>query len=109
MPMSLTVTVLHPKTQPEHLGLIPEFMNEGDPRPAREQIHDNYRHGGGWHGMPGFKLTWKNELPILQYPGDPPLIPLAVMRLRQERIFVYLHGITAIVQPDGTFEASRLD
>jgi len=31
------------------------------------------------------------------------------MRLRQERIFVYDAGIVAIVQPNGSFEAARID
>ena len=68
----------------------------------------SYAHGGGWHGMNGFRMSDPKTC-ILQYPGDPPLKPIAMMRLRDERIFVYEHGITAIVQPDGSFEAARLD
>jgi hypothetical protein len=31
------------------------------------------------------------------------------MRLRDELIFVYLHGYVSIFQPDNTFEACRMD
>jgi hypothetical protein len=31
------------------------------------------------------------------------------MALRDEAIFVYLHGYVAIFQEDGTFEACRMD
>ena len=103
------VYFLHPKATEDHVGMIPDFLDESDPRPAKEQIHDNYVHGGGWRNMKGFTLNWLDETPVLQYPGDPKLRPLAVMRLREERIFVYQYGITAIIQPDGSFEAARLD
>jgi hypothetical protein len=87
------------------LGFIPEFISELDPRPAREQIADNYC--GGWRPMRGMA---RNPITsALTYPGDPPMVPLATARLRDEIIYVYESGWTAIVQPDGSFEVSRLD
>ena len=56
------------------LGFLPSFLSEADPRPAAEQIHANYTHGGGWnprlHGQSFDPVTL-----ALTYPGDPPLYP----------------------------------
>ena len=103
--MSLTVIFLHPKATPDHVGLIPEFMSESNPQPAKAQIHANYAHGGGWHNMEGFTMKGTT----LWYPGDPAYEAIAVMKLRDETILVYEYGITAIVQRDGSFEVARLD
>ncbi len=96
----------HPQFDPEMLGLIPAFLDEADPRPAREQIDENYRHGGGWSPQPKFKMLPDGNL---SYPGDPPLLLLAETRLRDELIRFYDLSYLAIVQPDGSFEAARLD
>jgi hypothetical protein len=98
--------MLHPKMTPEHLGFIPSFLSEDDPEPAAKQIHKNYTGGGGWFPMHGFE---KEDNNVLQYPGDPPLKPLAMTMLRKETILFYQHDIVCIVQPDGTWEAARLD
>jgi hypothetical protein len=90
------------------VGFIPQFLNERDPRPAREQIDANYAHGGGWLPNPGFKLV-SGPPHSIKYPGDPMLKPLAEAKLRDETIIVYESGITAIFQKDGSFEVSRLD
>ena len=100
------VLLLDHRVTPDMLGLIPHFLDAGDARPAHEQLDANYQHGGGWRPMPGFKLGHQMTL---RYPGDPALQPLAVMRLRQEEIYMYPHGFVAIVQPDGSFEAARMD
>ena len=89
-----------------HLGFLPGFLNDNDPRPAVEQLDANYRHGG-WHPMEGFTMNPRTF--VLSYPGDPPFRPLAMIALRQERVFVYEHAFVAVVQPDGKFEAARLD
>lgn len=90
----------------DHLGLIPSFLSETDPRPAAEQINTNYGFAGGWNPQPKFKLLNDGSL---EYPGDPVLHPLFESRLRDEHIFVYEYGYTAIVQKDGSFEVCRLD
>lgn len=89
------------------LGFLPMFMREEDPRPAREQIHDNYRHGGGWRSFTGFDYN-PRTLEIV-YPGDPPMLPLATTKLRDETIIFYPHAWLLVLQPDGTFEVSRVD
>lgn len=106
---------------PDHLGLIPAFFMDSDPRPAVEQINDRYAHGGGWFdlkvGERGFKAA--DDGKKLLYPGDPPLHALAEAYLHRdhvpgnnpprERIVIYQHGFVAIYQPDGSFRVARLD
>lgn len=88
-----------------HLGYIPSFLSEADPRPAKEQFEENYSFGG-WQPMKGFKL---NKDMSLKYPGDPPMKPWAEATLRQELIYVYQSGWVMILQPDMSFEVARLD
>ncbi len=102
----LKFTLLHPKMTLEHLGFIPEMLSEEDPRPVREQLDENYAHGGGWDPFKGFKMREDNSI---KYPGDPAHPPLARARLREETIYFYESAWVAIVQPDGSFEISRMD
>ena len=68
--------------EPDDLGLLPSFLDDADPRPAREQLDANYRHGGdpNWRTEPA-SLDDKDRL---CYPGDPPLDWLAMTALRDE-------------------------
>jgi hypothetical protein len=102
---------LDPRFDMEQLGFIPSFLSEDDPRGAREQLDSNYAHGGGWRPLEGWKIVNKNILiiPIIQYPGDPPLKPFAMTGLRDEVIYFYPHAQVMIVQPDGHFEVARMD
>lgn len=96
------------RTTDDHLGLIPSFLSVHDPRPAKEQFDQNYRHGGGWSPYP--KGSWTMaENHTIKYPGDDRMKPLASAQLRDETIFVYEMGIVAIVQKDGSFEVARMD
>ena len=94
-----------PRTTPEALGLIPSFLSADDPRPAREQFHERYVFGG-WQPIAALTLIAGE---CLKYPGDPPLWPIAETQLGDERIILYPASIVAIVQPDGSFEAARMD
>lgn len=103
-----TVIILEMRyADPNFVGFIPTFLDTDDPRPAAEQFAERYIYGG-WRPQSGF-VKDPSGLPILHYPGDPPLKPIAVMRLREETIFVYLHGYVSIFQKDGSFEACRMD
>lgn len=97
---------LHPKATPEMLGYIPLFLDEDDPRPAREQLDSNYGHGGGFRPQAGFEMMPNGDL---TYPGDPPFAPLAETKLRDEIIRVYNYAYVAIIQPDGSFVVCRMD
>jgi hypothetical protein len=102
-----TVLILDARySDPNFVGFIPTFLDLDDPRPAAVQFQERYAYGG-WRNQEGF--TTRDGTPTLHYKGDPPLKPIAVMRLRDEMIFVYLHGYVSIFQPDGTFEACRMD
>jgi hypothetical protein len=91
---------------PEELGMIPDFINQKDPRCARDQFDSNYAHGGGWIPIRGF--THKGM--VLQYPGDPPYHPIAMWPLRDEMIVIYRYGLVAIFQvKDGSVDVARLD
>jgi hypothetical protein len=94
---------LHPSMTHESLGFVPGFLDENDPRPAAVQFDRNYI--GGWHPMAGFTL----ESGQLYYPGDPPLLPLAETRLRDEIIRLYEYEWVVVIQPDGSFQVSRMD
>lgn len=105
-PLHPSVFALNPRCTEHHVGFIPTFLDENDPRPAREQFAERYVHGGWRHQE---VLTKGNRRYSLKYPGSPELHPIAVMSLRDEKIFVYDHGYVAIWQKDGTFEACRMD
>jgi hypothetical protein len=104
--MMITVKFLHPSATDDHVGEIPYWLSADDPRPAAQQLDRCYNHGGGWRPFSGHTLTENNNL---KYPGDPPLRPIAEMRLRDELILIYEHSWVVIVQPDRTFAACRLD
>jgi len=91
---------------PDHVGMIPLWLDERDPRPAREQLDAAYQHGGGWRPFKGFKMLRDHSI---KYPGDPALKPLALMKLRDEVIAVYPHAWVMILQKDGSFEICRMD
>lgn len=104
--MTINVTFLHPRATWDHVGLIPDMLSEHNPKPAVQQLHDGYSHGGGWDPFNGFKLAADNSL---TYPGDPALKPIAEMKLRDELILVYEHSWVAVIQPDRSFEVCRMD
>lgn len=99
-------TLLHPRATTSHLGFIPDFLLESDPRPAKEQFNERYAHGGGWFPVPGWSLQSGGRL---KYPGDPHMDPIASGKLRDEFIYIYQHAFVCIVQKDGTFEVARMD
>jgi hypothetical protein len=87
------------------LGLIPEFLSDDNSANARTQFDICYV--AGWNPMKGFRLN-KDSL-VLTYPGDPPLRPIAKTKLREETIVFYPHAWVMILQPDGSFEVTRMD
>lgn len=98
--------LLHPQMTMDNLGYIPYWLSEDNPKSAREQLDDGYRRFGGWQPFNGFKLEADNRL---LYPNDPPTIPLAQTKLRDELIVFYPHSWVAVIQPDRSFEVCRMD
>lgn len=88
------------------VGLIPHFLDVTSPRSAIEQFADNYQ--GGWSPLPGF--TWDKKTGALSYPGDPPMMPRAWTKFRDEVIIVYPYGWVLVTDANGfSFECSRMD
>lgn len=89
------------------VGYIPSFVSADDPRPAWEQFDERYVFGGWNPALPG---KWKLMADdYLHFPGDPPLEPIAMAFIREEKIIIYPHAWVAIVQPNGDFSVARLD
>jgi hypothetical protein len=95
-------TILHPEAI-DMLGILPDFLNESDPRSAREQIGAKYI--GGWHPLGRFEMLSTGKL---KYPGDPPIDLIAEATFRDEIIRVYDCSWVAIIQPNGDFEVARI-
>lgn len=98
-------------TNARYCGMLPEFFSEHDPRPAHEQLDENYAHGGGFNPFHGYTLhdvdKWGGS--YLQYPADPPMREIARAKLRDEIIILFQGEWVAIVQPDGKFVVTRCD
>lgn len=96
-------------TNQQAAGYIPWFLDEDDPRPAKEQINQNYI--SGWNEFEGFILhDWKKpDRAYLSYPDDPPMREKSRAKLRDETLILFQSDWFAIVQPDGTFNVARLD
>lgn len=104
----------HPEDAVNMLGYIPEFLSVADPRPAQQQLHENYAHGGGWNDFQGFKLhgggdEGGDEEYSLEYPGDPAYHEVGRAKLRAETVVVFQHAWVAVIQPDGSHRIARMD
>lgn len=97
---------LHPKATPGMLGYIPNWLHKDNPKSVTEQLNDGYVFGG-WQPFEGFTLNTDNL--NLEYPGDPPTIPLAQCRLRDELIVFYQHSWVGVIKKDWSFEVCRMD
>lgn len=100
--------LLHKEARVEHLGLIPFFLSERDPRPVVEQINANYKHGG-WHSMRHMKWFLDFTNMRLRYPGDPSMLPLASVDLGEEQVYIYPHAWVVVIQGDMTWDIARID
>lgn len=102
----LEFKMLNPSYTEADLGMLPFFAWESNPKSAKEQINDNYRHGGGWQSFQGFTF---NKDTSISYPNDPPQHPIAIAKLRDEVIFVYEGSWVLILQPDRSYDVARID
>ena len=93
-------------------GLLPEFFSLDDPRPARDQLHEAYAHGGGVRPFDGFTVLGSRDDPEslrLSYPGDPELPALAYAHLRNELIVMFTYSWVAIFPLSGAPIITRCD
>lgn len=88
----------HPRMTMEHLGLIPGWLHEEDPRGIAEQMDAHYGFGGfKQYPISGYKVY---RAMCLKYPGDPLMRPLATLKLRDETLAFYDHAICAVFDKD---------
>lgn len=93
--------------EPISLGFLPDILREDDPRPVKDQLEDRYAHGGGWRPIKGFKMRAGH---VLRYPGDRPFRPSAIAQFGDEKVIFYRAGsLLAVIQPDKSFEVTRVD
>lgn len=86
-------------------GFIPDFLDETDPRPAREQLAERYI--GGWNPFKGFAFDAATM--TLRYEDDPVLLPESALLFRDETLLIYQSDWVLILQKDNSFEISRMD
>lgn len=110
--------LMHPQAEPEHLGFVPQFFDDQDPRPAAEQLAERYAHGGGWHSFGKGLFRVREHDGALIFPGSPedgepdevyPLIAIAALPLSGERLRFYTSALLAVVKDDDSFEVTRVD
>lgn len=110
---------LDPRVTEDHLGMIPHFLWDSDPRTAVDQINERYAHGGGWRPLSNFLPLGaynfaEGVAPKLRYPGDPPFHPYAMATLHADtdaaEVFViYEHAFCAIFRNGELYQVARLD
>ena len=91
------------------MGMIPYMVTPLDPRPAVEQLHEGYAHGGGWHDFDGFKVEEKAGGFTIKYPGDPVYKERARITMRDEKIVIFDHGWVLVVAPGKPHRIARMD
>lgn len=92
------------------LGYIPQIITSGDPRPVIEQVNDRYAHGGGWNSFGKGKWILNRKAMSIQYPGDPPHLPLAHAQISEtEAVWVYECAWVLIDRGGDDWEISRMD
>lgn len=117
----ITFQALHENITLEHLGLIPLFISNDDPRSAVEQIDENYQHGGGWKDLGVIDVHVEyDKRKILQsigYEGEPMRsYAKATHMVAQngekfaEEIYICEYSMVVVVDlRNGSFRWSRID
>lgn len=104
-------------TNPDLCGWLVAFLDDEDPREAKEQLHARYAHGGGWQPFKGFSLIEmkqdalgvRGDFLALKYPEDPPMKEIGRTQLRDETVVLFEGSWVAIVQKTGEWEVARID
>lgn len=106
--------VLFDGADPECWGFILGFLDEDDPRPAKEQFNEKYL--GGWFPFKYFDLVTSNMTLVFNGEQDPedgppdlPLFPLSMIQFREEMLLLYPHDWVVIIQNDDTWEVARMN
>jgi hypothetical protein len=100
-------------TNEEAAGMLPEILRPDDPRPVKEQLNDRYSHGGGFMASKGFTFKKEGDKAILSYEiedDDPEIYQeWSRSKVNDEELYLFDASFMAIVQPDGTYEVTRVD
>jgi hypothetical protein len=112
-----TWEMMHDKATPDHLGLIPSFLDASSDKSLADQLNDGYQHGGGypnrgWSSSPGRPGPWRYdaEKHTLNYPGDPPFTALWRMSKGDEELIVFGSAIVMVRdRKTGSFVVGRMD
>jgi hypothetical protein len=95
--------------KPSLWGHIPGFLQESDPRPARDQFN-RYNRGGGnraWLRIMG--AAFDNATLTLTLPGERPMAAISALRFRSELLYLFDGNWVCIVQPSGSYEVAKMD
>lgn len=85
-------------------GVLLIWLDEDDPRDAREQFDSNYP-----FGLIETRGGTVRDNGVYEYPEDPPLHPLMSCKLHDvEDVYLYQHAMVAIVR-DGVAFVTRMD
>lgn len=87
------------------VGFVFDGLSETNPAGAVEQLDRSYAHGGGWRPLKGF--SYANER--LSYAGDPDMMLIATVKLRDETIMLFESAWVCVLQLDGSIEVARMD
>lgn len=109
LPAGTVWEFLHDDFNMEMLGFIPGWLSNDDPDPPEKQIDKNYSHGGGWRPMSSKEWGVDRETYTIQYPEDPPLLPLAKTKVHDDIVVFYPYAFVGVFRPDGTYEIARVD
>ena len=72
----------------------------------QDWFNEVYSHGGGWMPFSGFTLNDDNSL---SYSGDPDQHPRYTMQVGEQTVCMYDGAWVCIINPDRSFEISRMD
>jgi hypothetical protein len=90
------------------LGIIPTLLSPWDERSMLEQLHEGYRHGGGWFPFEGFSVQQRDGMYVLQYPGDPPYKERARITMNGETLCVFDSAWVLVIDKGGKQHVARM-
>ena len=106
--MTTVWTAIDKAFHPSWLGFLPDILLAEDKRPVKAQLEDRYAHGGGFRLIKGMRLDRRDM--TMRYPGDPIYRPAAWAQIGAEKVYFYpLCSLLLILQPDRTWEVTRVD
>lgn len=89
----------------EAVGILLDWIDRTDPRPAREQYEEKYAFGV--HPSLGGKIDPDGTF---HFPEDPPQFPLIKLERDHETVYFYLHSFVSIVNREtGEHFRTRMD